>query len=502
MKQQIAKLASKARLALLAGILMAGAAHFALDYAYAREETKTPPVKLQVDQTPVKREGKYTTSFSPVVKRVSPSVVKVFTSSKPKANPYAGTPFEDPMFRRFFGDQLPGGPNGQMPRQHGLGSGVIVTEDGYILTNNHVIDNADEIKIALDNGDEYYAKVVGKDPKTDIAVLKVEATQLPYITVGDSDQIEVGDIVLAVGNPFGIGQTVTMGMVSAMGRGNMGIDYEDFIQTDAAINPGNSGGALVDAEGRLIGINTAILSRSGGNQGIGFAVPVNLAKHVMDNLVEHGRVIRGFMGVNIQDVTRDLAKEFDIEERGGALVADVTSKSPAEKAGLKTGDVITSFNGKPVKDSRHLRIQVSQTNPGESIPLKVSRGGREMELKVTLQEMPNNDLASNDRSSRPGREFDALEGVTVADMDTETRRQMRLPRSVQGVVVTEIQPSSPAYEAGLRNGDVIQEINRKAVTNAEEAVELSENLKGKSILLRVWSRGGSRYMVVDEDKAG
>ncbi|HYV30469.1 MAG TPA: Do family serine endopeptidase, partial [Candidatus Binatia bacterium] len=347
--------------------------------------TETPAIKLVVDERPLSRELKAGTSFAPVVKRVAPSVVKVTTSTKGKQAAVPDFPgFDNPFFRRFFGDDFElHGPkrNFNLPRQHGLGSGVILTKDGYILTNNHVVEEADEVKVVLQDGREFSGKVVGKDPKTDIAVLKIDAQNLPFIEMADSDKIEVGDIVLAIGNPFGIGQTVTMGMVSATGRATLGLDYEDFIQTDAAINPGNSGGALVDAEGRLIGINTAILSRSGGNQGIGFAIPTNLARDVMENLAKFGKVTRGYLGVMIQDITPALAKEFDLKDQKGALVGDVLPKSPAEKAGLKSGDVILEFNGKPVRDSRQLKLQVARIKPGEHVPVKLLRNGSSKTLE-------------------------------------------------------------------------------------------------------------------------
>jgi serine protease Do len=409
----------------------------------------------------------------------------------------------NPFFRRFFGDEFNGQQfdrNMPMPKQHGLGSGVIVSKDGYLLTNNHVVDNADEVKVALNDGREFTAKVVGKDPKSDIAVLKIDANDLPALEFADSDKLEVGDVVLAIGNPFGVGQTVTSGIISATGRGSLGLDYEDMIQTDAAINPGNSGGALVDAEGRLIGINTAILSHSGGNQGIGFAVPVNLARSVMDGLVKDGRVVRGFLGVNIQDLTPVLAKQFDVKESTGALIAGVTPKSPAEKAGLHDGDIITEFNGKPVKDSRHLKLQVAQTTPGTSVPVKVLRDGKTKTIDVTVKELPGTELASKKNSDNAESSTDALHGVAVGDIDAATKQQFKLPSEVKGALITQVDPNSAAYEAGLREGDVILEINRKPVKSAEDAVQLTENVKDKRTLLRVWSKGGSRYVVVDENK--
>ena len=509
MRNTIVKWVSRLRLALLGGALIVAGSSVAFNrLAEAKPDAKAPPVRLVVSETPLPRDGKISTSFAPVVKKVAPGVVKVFTTTKVK---HVSQPFppsmEDPFFRRFFGEDYNGDGRERhyrIPKQYGLGSGVIVTKDGYILTNNHVVDDADEIKVALTpDGREYTAKVIGKDPKTDIAVLKIEAQDLPFLTLANSDALEVGDVVLALGNPYGIGQTVTMGMISAMGRAspNLGLDYEDFIQTDAAINPGNSGGALVDAEGRLIGVNTAILSRSGGNQGIGFAVPINLARNVMESLINDGRVVRGFLGVSIQDVTPNLAKEFDLAEANGALVGDVTPKSPADKAGLQSGDVILEFNGKPVHDSRHLKLQVGQTAPGTEVPVKILRDGKRKTVEATLKELPQTDLSANARSQEPDA-IDALQGVTVADLDGTARSQLKLPRDLQGALVTQVDDDSAAFEAGLRAGDVILEINRKPVQDADEAVKLSENIKDRHILLRIWSRGASRYLVVDESKAG
>jgi len=433
-------------------------------------------------------------------------VVKVFTTTKMHNTAFNGAPDGmDDLLRRFFGDQ----PQGRtprrefgVPRQQGIGSGVIATKDGYILTNNHVVDGADEVKVALQDGREFTAKVIGRDPKTDVAVIKVDAKDLPAITLADSDKVEVGDVVLAVGNPFGIGQTVTTGIVSATGRGGaIGLDYEDFIQTDAAINPGNSGGALIDAQGRLIGINTAILSRTGGNQGIGFAIPVNLARDVMTSLVKDGHVTRGYLGVMIQDVNPALAKEFKLKESQGALVSDVTPKSPAEKAGFKSGDLILEFNGKKVSDSRHLKLEVARTQPGESVPVKILRDGDDKTLDVTVKELPGNEhLAKNDNGH--DEDTGTLNGVAVGDLDSGARQQFDLPNTVKGVVVTEVDPSSAAAEAGLKPGDVIQEINRKPVKTAQEAVQLTEKATDKTTLLRIWRDGGSRFVVVDESKAG
>ena len=318
--------------------------------------------------------------------------------------------------------------------------------------------------------------------------------------MADSDKVEVGDVVLAVGNPFGIGQTVTTGIVSAKDRGNMGLDYEDFIQTDAAINPGNSGGALVDADGRLIGINTAILSRSGGNQGIGFAIPVNLARDVMQSLVKDGHVTRGYLGVMIQDLTPALAREFKLKNNSGALVGDVTPKGPADKAGIRSGDVVLEFNAKKVADSRHLKLEVARIKPGENVPMKVLRDGSTRTINVTVKEVPGAEKLA--KADTKGNDTGTLNGVGVSDLDNRARKQFEVPETVKGVVVTQVQPDSAAAGAGLRPGDVIQEINRKPVKGAEEAVRMTENAADKTTLLRIWRGGGSHYVVVDESKAG
>lgn len=462
---------------------------------------KRVSLDIPVDERPVDRSST-DNSYSPVVKKVSAGVVQVFTTARvERMNGYGGQMEE--LLRRFmpegFGRGMPR--EGLSPRQQGIGSGVIVSEDGYILTNNHVVEGATEVRVALNDGREFSAKVVGRDPKTDVAVLKVDEKGLPVVPLANSDKVEVGDVVLAVGNPFGIGQTVTKGIVSATGRGNMGLDYEDFIQTDAAINPGNSGGALVDSHGRLIGINTAILSRSGGNQGIGFAVPTNLARDVMEQIVEDGQVSRGYLGVMIQDVTPALAKEFKLKDNRGALVGDVTPRSPAEKAGLKTGDVIVALNGKPVVDSRRLRLEVARTRPGQTATVKVLRDGAERELKVTVRPLPGSEEVAK-AESHDISDSGTLNGVAVDDLSAEVRRQIGVPAGVKGVVVTQVEPGSAAAEAGLRQGDVIVEINRKPVTNAEQAIAMTEKAESKRSLLRVWREGGSRYVVVDETQAG
>jgi serine protease Do len=339
------------------------------------------PPKTNIDGAALPRDNHPSTSFAPVIKKVSSSVVNIYTSKTTRLDPALRE-----YLREMYGfDRVPA-----ERRQQSLGSGVIVSEDGYILTNNHVVEGANEVKVALaDEKTVYDAKIVGTDPQTDVAVVKVIAENLPAITFADSGQVEVGDVTLAIGDPFGVGQTVTMGIVSAKDRGGIGIAaYEDFIQTDASINPGNSGGALVDAEGRLVGINTAILSRTGGNQGIGFAVPVNLARYVMERIVVDGKVTRGYLGVKIQTVTSEVAKKSKLSQPSGAFIAEVTPGSPGERSGLKAGDVVTEFDGKSVTDSRHFQLMVAEKPPGSQVGLKIIRDGKEQTLSVQLGEMP------------------------------------------------------------------------------------------------------------------
>ncbi|MDX2227056.1 MAG: Do family serine endopeptidase [Verrucomicrobiae bacterium] len=466
------------------------------------------PVRLQVDAAPVTRESKFTTSFSEVVKKVSPSVVSIYTTQTIPHRRMRHHPFsEDPAFRRFFGMPESPGPAPSTPRHRasGLGSGIVVSEDGYILTNTHVINEADEIKIKIkDDPAEYVARVIGKDSKTDIAVLKIDAQKLTPITFGNSDGIEVGDVVLAVGNPFGLGQTVTLGIVSATARGGIGLnDYENFIQTDASINQGNSGGALVDAEGRLIGVNNAILSQSGGNIGIGFAVPVTMARNIMERLIKDGKVVRGYLGVTFQPVTPSVARVFKLPEASGALINDVIARSGAAEAGLRQGDVIVEFEGKKIPDGRQLQLAVTENPPGKKVEVRIIRDGKSQTFRVTLKPMPDEQGPEAKPAALPAvSKGELFEGVIIENLSSVARMQLGLPKTLQGVLVSELNPESAAFEASLREGEVIVAINKTPVTTPSDAFAAMQKKSANpnELILLVWSRGALRYVIVELKK--
>ena len=506
MKTHLRKLTLIALLVAASATWLAGTRSWAFDWTKPFQTAAAPKAPVVLSETPIVRDPKAGSSYAPVVKKAAPSVVYISTT-KTVRSPQMQMPFlDDDMFRRFFGDRF--NAPGRRQRQYketGLGSGVVVSKDGYLLTNNHVVDGADEIKVTLAGKEkkEYTAKVVGRDPKTDIAVLKIDAKDLPVITIADSDKLEVGDVVLAIGNPFGVGQAVTMGIISALGRGGLGIEeYEDFIQTDAAINPGNSGGALVDTEGRLVGINTAILSRSGGNMGVGFAVPSNLARNIMDRLLQGGKVTRGFLGVWMQELDPELAKVLKVPDNTvGVVVGDVTENSSAAAAGIKPKDIITELNGKTMHDPRELKLAVGQLTPGQKVEVKVLRQGSIKTFTVTLKDLDGEQASTGGSSSHSDGDVDALDGVTVGDIDAAAREHYKFPADLtKGAVITGIESDSTSAEAGLHEGDVILEIEDKAIANAEQAVEASKHCKSKRVLVRVWSGGGKRYVVVDESK--
>jgi len=446
-----------------------------------------PSVEVKLSQAPPPRAG-----FGDVVERNLPAVVSItMTKISKTANEGQMIP---PEFAPFFGPNFRGP---QQPRKsRGAGSGVIVSPDGYILTNSHVVNKASQVKVLLSDRREFTAKLIGEDEKTDVAVLKIEATNLPSVTFSDSSKVRVGDYSLAIGNPFGVGQTVTMGIVSATARGGLGIEeYEDFIQTDAAINPGNSGGALVNANGELIGINTAILSSTGGNNGVGFAIPSNLARHVMNQLIEHGKVTRAFLGVMLQPLTPDLAAAMKVEGNHGAVVSDVTADSPAGRAGLRSGDVVIAMDGRKVIDSVQLKLMVGNSAPGATTKFTVVREGKQQTIPVTLGELTDKKVAG----ARPGSSEteEALEGVEVSDLTPRLRRQLELPAGSEGVVITGVDPSSRAAEAGLREGDVIRQVNRKPVSNvAGLQAELNRSGAKEDVLLQINREGSNLFVVV------
>lgn len=436
-------------------------------------------------------------AMAEVTAAVKPAIVNIATTRTVKIAGGGDPFFDDPFFKRFFGDQF--GRQRQHPKEHksaGLGSGVIVSPDGYIITNSHVIKDADEIKVTLTDKKEYTGKVIGSDPKTEIAVVKIEATNLPTVSWGNSDALQVGEVVLAVGNPYGLSQTVTMGIVSALGRANVGIaDYEDFIQTDAAINPGNSGGALVNVKGEIVGINTAIYTTSGGYQGIGFAIPSNMVKSIMDSLVKTGKVVRGWLGVTIQKVTPELAKQFDLKEDAGALVGDITENSPAEKAGLQRGDIILEYDGKKIAEPNILRNMVANNLPGEEHTAVVLRDGKTRNVKITIGELP-----TDAQQPVESAEFqNVMKGITVQDMSPEIAKKLRIPEKIKGVIINDIDENSMGAGV-LAQGDVIQEINRKKVSDVKSYQEIVAKIKKEESVLLLIFRGGSSLFVTLSEK--
>ena len=434
--------------------------------------------------------------FSQVVEEVSPSVVNVRVSKEVKASrqPFGGSPFE------FFGDS-PFGQFFEMPEggdylERGSGSGVIVSADGYILTNSHVISGVDEITVVMADGEQYDAEVVGSDPQSDVAVIKVDAKDLPAAKLGDSDAIEVGEWVLAVGNPFELQNTVTAGIISARGRSGISpmstSSYEDFIQTDAAINPGNSGGPLVNLDGEVIGINTAIATRTGGNIGIGFAIPINMAKQIMEQLIDTGKVTRGWLGVIIQNITPELKDEFGLKTTEGALVGDVDKDGPAKKAGVRRGDVIVEYRGEKVKDINQLRNLVAATEVGTMAEVKVNRDGKLKTLRVKIGELPGREVALG---RQDGGGFEGESGFEVANLSPSLRNQLDLPEDQGGVVVTKVDRTSDAYQKGLRKGDVVIEVNRQEISDVGDFNRVMSGVSGGGrVLLVVITGGYTRYL--------
>ncbi len=426
------------------------------------------------------------TTIADVAERVTPAVVSIITS-RTQAKGHA--PSDHPMFREFF--RRRGTPHPR--KEQGAGSGVVVSSDGYIVTNNHVIESADQIRVIFADKTEFKAKLIGTDKPSDLALIKIDAKRLSHLDFGDSDGLRLGEFVLAIGNPFGVGQTVTMGIVSAKGRANIGIvDYENFIQTDAAINPGNSGGALVNLQGKLVGINTAILSRSGGAQGIGFAVPATMVRPILEQIREHGRVRRGWLGVAIQDLTPDLASTLELEGVQGVLLSDIMEDGPADKSGLEAGDVVLKVNGKPTKSSAKLRNLIALLGPDARASLTVLRDGKRKQIRVTLDEKRDEAAPAEAAPAEDSQ----LSGLSVQELDREIRRKLKAPGRIEGVVITNVDPSSPAADAGLREGDIITSANRRRVRSVGDLREATEASRDDKILLRIWRRGHFTFVVI------
>ncbi len=456
---------------------------------------ENPPATVKVVS---RSEASQARGYASVVKRVLPAVVNISSSKVVKSDMSGlqGPQGVDPFFRQFFGnDFFQKNPVPREQREKSLGSGVIVSPEGYILTNNHVVDGATEVTVTLHDKRELKARVIGTDPRTDIAVLKIDGSNFPTLTLADSSRVEAGDIVLAIGDPFGVGETVTMGIVSATGRGGLGIEQvEDFIQTDAPINPGNSGGALVDDEGHLIGINTAIVGNSGGSQGIGFAVPINMARYDMDQILKHGKVERAYLGILPQDVTPAMAKAFHAGQSEGALVGDVTPNSPASRADLKTGDIILAVNGQPIADANQLRLKIGMMEPSAKVNLTVLRDGKTQEVAVELGAFPSK---QEQASTGQDHSESGLEGVNVSNLTPETAQQLKLPVTTKGVVVDEVNPASRAADAGLQPGDVIQQVNHQPVKTVKDFNQaLRASAHDAPVLLLVDREGNTLFLAV------
>ena len=468
---------------LLVGFLLGGITYYFLGRATMPSYTSfTPRVPGKILDT--------SRGFSEIVKAVRPSVVNISSIKIVKRQPGAFDEFFD-FFYPF--------PDGRSKKwkEQSLGSGVIVSEDGYIVTNYHVVEQSDDIKVILFDKRSFRAKIIGADPKTDISIIKIDAKGLPVIPWGDTEKIEVGEFVLAIGNPFGLSHTVTMGIISAVGRADVGIaDYEDFIQTDAAINPGNSGGPLVNIKGELIGINTAIFSKTGGYQGIGFAVPSNMVRLVMGQLIKGGKVTRGWIGVTIQELTPELAQKFGLKISDGALVSDILKGGPAHKAGIMRGDIILVFDNKKVKDVGTFRNMVAQSLVGSQIKMKLLRRDREVVVTATITELPS-EVVSSAPSTSPDMEMarNALSGIAVMDLNRAIAKQLGIYKDEKGVVVVKIDPGSSAEDVNIKKGDIIQEIDRQKIEGLNDFNRVVSRIRPDDTVLLFVNRSGKKFYV-------
>lgn len=437
-------------------------------------------------------------AFTSVVKEAKPAVVHVEVEKTVTANNYGQNHefFNNPFFERFFGPQQRGPQQQRRQKQQGQGSGFIISKDGYILTNNHVVENADKITVTLSDNEKMEAKLIGTDPQSDVALIKIEnGKDLPVIPMGNSDALEVGEWVIAIGNPFGLSQTVTVGVVSAKGRSRVGInEYENFIQTDAAINPGNSGGPLLNIYGEVVGINSALFSRTGGYMGIGFAIPINMVKAIEDQLHKHGKVTRGWLGVAIQDVDENLAKSFGLDEAQGILISGVQNDSPADKGGLKQGDVILKLNGTVLKDVNDLRNRIALIIPETKADLQIVRDGKTKNIDLVIGEQPSDFGRTGQLKS--GKHSLEDFGLSFQELTPEIAEQLGY-QDEEGVLVSDVVPDSIASEAGLKPGHLVQEINKQPVKNLKDMEEIIENAENpKRLLLRVRSGNYSQYVVL------
>ncbi|MBO0859359.1 MAG: DegQ family serine endoprotease [Chloracidobacterium sp.] len=457
-----------------------------------REEVSLPPAR-QTERTGA------VLSYADVVNSVAPAVVTIRSQRvvrAPRQFPF----FNDPLFREFFGDRYGQPETSRQQIQRGLGSGVIITKDGYLLTNHHVIDGAEEIRVEMANNRGYNAKVIGDDPRSDLAVLKIDGKGLPMLTLGNSDQVRVGDVALAVGNPLGIGQTVTAGIISAKGRSTGLSDgsFESFLQTDAPINQGNSGGALVSTAGELVGINSQIVSPTGGNIGIGFAIPANMARSVAEQLIKNGKVRRGHLGVGVQAVTSDIAANLGLKDVSGVIVSVVEQGSPADRAGLKQGDVITVINGVQIENDNSLRNLVASAGPGADVTITILRDGHEQQLHAKLDELTNQ---TPTRPAEPnGQNDEGRLGWTVTPLTPELAEHLGVGRSAHGILIKDVDPAGAAAEAGLQAGDVIEQINRQPVRSEGDLKSALSRAESQPLLLLIKRRGASAYVTVRQNR--